>query len=280
MTKKYHRALLIGLLCGAWISICPGGLAAEQKPLARHAIGRVTFGDGKPITGDVQDYSIGIMGISEAGEKINYTPIVKNGAYRQKLVAGQFRFWGGTIKVKFGEFVYTLDLVPVGPNWNKNQDSDDGIVQDFVWKPTGRRETYGAKPDPNNATHWHGLSIGMRFQTFRSDTGTISKALPEGTKLVFTLRPTSRSLDGRDLQPITVEREWRPKDITTNDDLNDLPPANYELTGVAKLPDGTTRPIHLQGKGVYPKYAGKGDVTVEPYRNGGLVNPPFGWVTD
>jgi hypothetical protein len=257
------------------------GFAAEQKPQARYAIGRVTFEDGKPITGDVQDIGISIDGISEAGEKVSYSPIVKNGAYRQRLVAGQFRFGRGRIKVKFGEIVYTLDLVPVGPNWNKNQNADDGIVQDFVWKPTGRRETYGAKPDPNNATHWHGLNIGMRFQMWRSDTNKVPTVLPEGTRLIFTLKPTSKSIDGWELKPITVEREWRPKDIMTNDDLNDLPPATYELTGIAKLPDGTTRPILLQGKGVYPKYADKGIVTVD-YDGilGGMWKQPFGWVTD
>lgn len=270
----------LGVLFTVMLAIGQVAFAAEQKPQPRYAIGRVTFEDGKPITGDIQDYQLSISGVSEAGEKISYSPIVKNGAYKQKLVAGQFRFDRGRIKVKFGETVFTFELVPVGPNWNKNQDADDGIVQDFVWKPTGLRETYGAKPDPNNATHWHGLNIGMRFQTYRSDINKVPNLLPEGTKLVFTLVPTSKSIDGRELKPITIEREWRAKEHS-NDDLNNLPPATYELTGVAKLPDGTTRPILLQGKGVYPKYAEKGFVTVE-YDGiiGGMWKQPFGWVTD
>ncbi|MEO5957840.1 MAG: hypothetical protein ABIZ49_12055, partial [Opitutaceae bacterium] len=145
-----HTARLSLLLLVA-IAACSSSFAADQKPQARYAIGRVTFEDGKPITGDVQDIQLSIDGVSERGEKVGYSPIVKNGAYRQKLVDGQFRFERGRIKVKFGETVFTFDLVPVGPNWSKNQDADDGIVQDFVWKPTGQRETYGAKPDPNNA---------------------------------------------------------------------------------------------------------------------------------
>lgn len=253
----------------------------EQKAEGGYAAGRVTFEDGSPITGDVQDLSISITGVSDAGEKVSYTPIVKNGTYRQKLVAGQYRFGPGRIKVRFGQNVYTLDLVPVGPNWSKNQSAEDGIVQDFVWKPTGLRETYGATPDPNNATHWHGMSLGMRFQTWRSDTNKAPDMLPEGTKLVFTLNPTSKSIDGRDVKAIVMERDWRPKDITTNDDLNDLPVANYELTGIAKLPDGTTRPLLLQGKGNYPNFVQKGIVTVE-YDNilGGLWKQPFGWVPE
>ncbi|MBL9190222.1 MAG: hypothetical protein JNK23_22260 [Opitutaceae bacterium] len=270
-------------LCGLALlfSTATGSPAAEMKPLPRHAIGRVTFEGGKPITGDVQDYHISIEGVSEAGEKISYSPIVKNGAYKQRLVPGDYRFGRARIMVKFGETVYTLELVPVGPNWNKSQDAAEGIVQDFVWKPTGLRETYGAKPDPNNATHWHGLNLGMRFQTWRSDANKAATVLPAGTKLLFTLKPTSKSIDGRELQPITVEREWRPKDSITNHDLNDLPPANYELTGIAKLPDGTTRPILLQGQGVYPKFVTQGVVTVT-YDNilGRMWKQPFGWVTD
>jgi hypothetical protein len=275
------RSVRPSLLLLVAVAACSASFAAEQKPQARYAIGRVTFEDGKPITGDVQDIQLSIAGVSERGERVGYSPIVKNGAYKQKLVDGQFRFERGRIKVKFAETVFTFDLVPVGPNWSKNQDADDGIVQDFVWKPTGVRETYGAKPDPNNATHWHGLNIGMRFQTFRSDTNKVPVVLPEGTKLVFTLKPTSKSIDGRELKPIVVEREWRPKAITPNDDLNDLPPATYELTGIAKLPDGTTRPILLQGAGDYPKFVAKGNVTVV-YDNiiGGMWKQPFGWVTD
>lgn len=206
---------------------------------------------------------------------------MKNGAYKQKLVPGQYRFGPGKIKVRFGGTVYAMDLVPVGRDWNKNQDADDGIVQDFVWKPTGLRETWGAKPDPNNATHWHGLNVGMRFQTWRSDTNKPPVVLPEGAKLIFTVKPTSKSIDDRELQLIVVERDWRPKDIATNDDINDLPPANYELTGIARLPDGTTKPILLQGSGVYPKYTDKGNVTVG-YDNiiGGMWKQAFGWVTD
>lgn len=271
-------SLCIGFVVSA--AVCNTALAAEQKPQSRYAIGRVTFEGGKPITGDVDDYIISIHGVSEAGEKVSYTPIVKNGAYKQKLVPGQFRFGSSKIKVRFGEQVYVCDLVPVGRNWNKNQDAADGIVQDFVWKPTGLRETYGAKADPNNATHWHGFNVGMRFETWRSDTNKAPTRLPEGTKLVFTLTPTSKSIDGRELKPITLEREWRLTGVS-NDDLNDLPAANYELTGIAKLPDGTTRPILLQGPGAYAKFVHKGIVTVG-YDNilGGMWKQPFGWVTD
>jgi hypothetical protein len=268
------------LLCLLLSSILSVVYAADIEPKKNIAAGRVTFADGKPITGDIDDYTIPINGVSEAGEKVSYSPIIKNGAYKQKLVPGQYRFSTAKIKVTHGDTVYTLPLEPVGKLWNKNQDAEDGIVQDYVWKPTGQAPTYGEKANINNHTHWYGMHLGMSFQGYRSDLGKVSVMLPAGSKLVFTLTPLTKCIDGRDLQPFTIEREWRPKDITYNDALNDLPPASYEITGVAKLPDGSTRPILFQGRGDYPKYVSTGKVPLEPDNYGSYWVQLMGWATD
>ena len=245
---------------------------------ANHAVGKITFEDGKPLTGDIKDIVISISGVSEAGERVQYSPVVKNGQYKQKLVPGQFRFDRSAVKVRFEDTEFTLDLMPVGKNSTKNQDAAEGIVQDFVWKPTGQAETYGRKADPNNATHWYGMNLGMRFSTYREDLKASPQAPPEGTKLVFTLAPLSKSIDGRDLKPIVFKREWRPKDVTPSDDLNDFPPANYEITGVANLPDGTTKSIVFQGAGDYPNYVAKGKVPLGmDLLLGGYGKQNFGW---
>lgn len=269
--------ILLSLLLASLVSVAT---AAELKPQKNLAAGRVTFADGKPITGDIDDYQINIYGVSEAGEKVSYSPIVKNGAYKQKLVPGQYSFSKGKIKVRLGDTVFTLPLEPVGKLWNKNQDAEDGIVQDFVWKPTGVTNTYGEKPNPNNHTHWYGMSLGMTFQVYRSDLSKPSVKLPAGTVLVFTLTPQSQSIDGRDLQPIVIEREWRPAATYPNDNLNDFPPAHYEITGVARLPDGTTRPILFQGRGDYPKFVTKAKVPLESDGYGAYGLQLMGWVTD
>jgi hypothetical protein len=282
---KYLRvSTLLATLCCSFVVGCkeeiasPQAAGEAQPSIANLAVGKVTFEDGRPLTGDIKDIIISISGVSEAGERVQYTPIVKNGQFKQKLVPGQFRFERSAVTVRFGNQEFMLDLVPVGPNWNKNQDADEGIVQDFVWKPTGQAETYGEKPNPNNATHWHGMHAGVRFATYREDQKAAAVAPPEGTKLVFTLTPLSKSIDGRDLEPIVFEREWRPKDVTPNDDLNDFPPANYELTGVAKFPDGSTKDIVFQGTGDYPNYVSKGKV---PLEKDNILNAyakqPFSW---
>ncbi len=249
-----------------------------QVASANYAVGKVTFEDGKPLTGDIKDITVSIGGVSEAGEKVQYSPIVKNGQFKQKLVPGQYYFNRSAVTVRFQEYEFTLDLVPVGPNWNKNQDAADGIVQDFVWKPTGKKETYGAKADVNNHTHWHGMNAGMRYAGYREDLKAGAQKLPEGTKMTFTLTPTSKSIDGRELQPIVFEREWRAKDVIPSDDLNDFPPANYEVTGVCKFPDGATKPIVFQGPGNYPNYVDKGKILLEKDNIiGGYAKYLFSW---
>lgn len=255
--------------------------AAEITPQKNIAAGRVTLVDGKPIEADVDDYQLEIHGVSEAGERLSYAPVVRNGSYKQKLAPGQYAFDPARIKVRFGETVYTLPLEPVGKFWNKNQDAEEGIVQDFVWKPTGQRDSYGAKANPNNHTHWYGMNLGMAFQGWRSDINKAPTKLPEGTKLVFTLTPLSKGIDGSELKPLTIERVWLPGATTPNDDLNDFMPGNYEITGVAMLPDGTSRPILFQGAGDYPKFVTKGRVPLE-YDNiiGGYWKQLMGWVTD
>jgi hypothetical protein len=271
------KNMLLGLVLLSLVSVAS---AADLKPQKNIATGRVTFADGKPITGDIDDIQIRIYGVSEAGEKVSYSPVVKNGIYKQKLVPGQYAFGTARIEVNLDGTLYKLPLEPVGKLWNKNQDAEDGIVQDFVWKPTGQANTYGEKPNPNNHTHWYGMSLGMTFQGYRSDLSKSSVMLPAGTKLLFTLTPLSQSIDGRDLQPVVIEREWKPKATYPNDNLNDLVPASYEITGVAQLPDGSTRPILFQGRGDYPNYVTTGKVPLETDNYGAYWLQLMGWVTD
>lgn len=264
------------LVLASLVSLVVAASAADIKPQKNIAAGRVTLPGGQPITADVDDIQLTVQGVSEAGERVSYSPVVKNGAYRQKLAPGQYSFYQGRIKVNFEGTLFTLPLEPVGKLWNKKQDAEEGIVQDFVWKVTGAA-TYGEKPNPNNHTHWYGLNLGMAFQGFRSDLGKPAVKLPDGTKLLFTLTPLSKSIDGRDLQPVTIVREWHPDASYPNDNLNDLVPASYEITGEAKLPDGSTRQILFQGRGDYPKYVTKGKVPLEPDNYGAYWFQLMGW---
>lgn len=267
-------ALVAG--CGSESS---GDPSAPMKAESGYIVGRVLGSDGKPIA-VAQDIALNVEGVSEAGERVNFSPAVKpDGTFRQKLVAGSYRIGRSTVDVKFGDHVFTYDLTPQGELHDKNREANDGITQDFVWNMTGQRTS--GTPDPNNHTHWYGMTIGMQFSLYRDDIRQATTAPPAGTTLVFTLKPMTTLVNGQAGQTLTIEREWRPRDITTNDNLNDLPPATYEITGVATLPDGTTKTILLQGPGDYPKFGPAATAVLElDGLLGGMSKPPIAWVLD
>ncbi len=256
-----------------------GSESGQVKPAAGVIVGKVTGQDGKPIDPSFE-ITVNINGVSTAGEKVGYSPAVKpDGTYSQKVAPGQYRFGRSFVKAKFNGQTFDVQLVPVGNLAYKDRDSAEPITQDFVWKTAGQvPDTDG---NPNNHTQWYGMTIGMRFQTWRSDINKAPSVPPEGTKLLFVLTPKSKTIDGRELQPVTIERAWRPKDLTPNDNLHDLPPADYQITGAAQLPDGTTKPLLLQGKNDYPAYKATVDAKLE---NGGFVSTyficPVGWVME
>ncbi len=259
-----------------------GGEAKEIKEEANVIAGRVTMGDGGPLGGEIKDISVSIYGVSEAAEKVNYSPAVNpDGSYKQKVAGGQYAFSRATITVLYNGGEFTFPLEPVGNLWNKNRDASDGIVQDFVWKATG--PTPHGQSDglnPANHTHWYGMSIGLRADGYRNDISAVPTEIPEGTKLKFTLKPTGESVDGRTLEITTVERTFS-RAGAANPDINDIPPAPYELTGTATLPDGTEKPLLLQGPGDYPNY--KPMVAIKVEKDGilgGLAKPPCSFVIE
>jgi hypothetical protein len=250
---------------------CGGDDAQAQNAVAPQAnviAGKVTTADGKPIATPGVSINLSISGVAtQSAEKVNFSPAVKpDGTYKQKVPEGSYRVNYGKITVPYGGDEFTFDLEPQGTEYKNNRDSSEGIVQDFVWRVTGPRLMYkDGKLNPNNHTHWNGMNLGMRYAPDREDLQKGADPVPEGTKLTFTLTPVAgkKAIDGSELKPVTFEREWRPKDITPNDDLNDFLPGEYTVTGVAKFPDGTTKPLVFQGKGDYPNYVPAGKVTLE-----------------
>lgn len=248
------------ILCVAWtaVALVVGVLAgcggSDSSAAAGFATGRVTMADGKPLAGDIKDIAISIYGVTEAGQRVTLSAVVKpDGTYRQKLTPGQYSFEPAKITVVSGTNEFSLPLEPVGNLASKNRDSAEPIEQDFVWKTSGVTP-YGQSngSDIGNARHWYGMSIGMRLAGYREDKKAPGVMPPVGTKLIFTIKPVGKGIDGSELQAVTVEREF--KDTYTSHDINDLVPGDYEVTGVAAFPDGTTRPLVFQGDGNYPDF--------------------------
>jgi hypothetical protein len=264
--------------CGDGESSSGNGSAGAVEKQSGFAAGRVAMADGKPITAPGAAITVSIGGVSEAGERVQYHPVIKpDGTYRQKLAPGQYSFGRGGVEVQFEGQTYRFALEPVGVEWNKNRDAAEGITQDFVWKVTGERPS--SDHDVNKHTNWYGGSIGVRFATYRNDIGKAPAPLPEGTPVTFTLKPTSATrVDGSPTQAITLERKF---DARWNqcDALNDIPPAFYELTGVAKLADGATKPLLFEV--TYAKFNSVQPIKFEPYLLMESVTLPLtSWVTE
>jgi hypothetical protein len=221
-----------------------------------------------------------IEGTAANGENASFTPVINpDGTYKQKLSAGSFTFSAGsytTIKLPYEGKKYTLQLEPVGPNWNRNRESADGIVQDYVWKPTGAHLV--GDGDINNHTHWYGGSIANRLSNIRQDTGAAALKIPEGTKCVFTLTPKAeKTIDGQPAKPLTIERPFR-AGASQCDALNDLPIAPYELTGEVHLADGTKKPMLWNTE--FRVYKPAISIVFEPGRRTGVEGVRTEWFVE
>lgn len=252
------------------------------KAQANRIVGRVTMADGSPITTAGATYSIGISGVSSAGERVGFSAAVKaDGTYAQKVPDGSYQIRYGKITVPYRDLKFTFDLEPQGDQYANDRDASEPITQDFVWKTTGPKRLFSdGKHDPNNHTHWYGMQLGMRFSGYREDLKAPAVQPPAKTKLTFTLTPMTgaKAIDGSELKPVVIEREYDPGKTTPNDDLNDFMPGDYDLTGTATLPDGTTKTIVFQGNGNYPNYVKVGKATLGADGIiGGMWKQPFGW---
>ncbi len=242
--------------------------ANPPAPRPNHVTGRVTLPDGKPIPGDVRDVTVAIVGITEAGQNVTLTPIVKDdGSYVQRVTKGLYSFNTGEVKVGYNGVEFVLPLEPVGRFWQKRRESEEGITQDFVLRYTGPTPSgQAAGLQPQNATHWYGVSFSLQWQSYRQDLKRVTRAPAGVTKLVFTCRATGPGLDGAPIAPFTRELKWDPAKFSSDFALNDLPPANYELSGEATLPDGSRKPLLLMIPGEAPSFTPTLKTTLRPDR--------------
>lgn len=117
----------------------------------------------------------------------------------------------------------------------------------------------------------YGAHVRLRWQTWRVDTNRGTTPPPAGPKLRFTVRLLSPTVDGQRLAPFVVERDSDPR--AGNQDLNDLPPADLEITGVVLLPDGSRKPMRFQGRDDYPNFKPALQAPLTPGGVGGAYAP-------
>lgn len=276
-------AVLILLLGACGDDTGSSGVPESIEPEAGMIVGRVTMADGSALRGQIKDVQLSVQGVSDAGERVSFSPVVKpDGSYRQEVPDGQYNFGTSRIVIIHEEVEHQFTLEPVGMYWNKNRDAADGISQDFVWKITGPTP-YGVSSgkDNGNATHWYGRSIGLRPEIYREDIKQAPNPIPEGTVLTFVFKPAGTVVDGTSLNDaITVERTYS-ANFYGSYDVADLPPAGYELSGTAKLPDGSTRPLLFNGEAYASPYLATKVLKLEVDRLiGGMFKPGVTFVID
>lgn len=247
--------------------VSPGAAADGASAVPGHFTGRITRPDGTPIAIPGVEYEVAIVGVTGVGENTRVlADVAADGTFKQRLPAGLFQPALGTITVPFEGKSYKLWLEPVAP-YTGRRDSAEGIRQDFVWRITGTHPD-ARNPHPNNVKDWYGCTFPVSYSAFRSDIQQPVPKLPDGSKIVFTLTPTSKVVDGSEGKTLTVERIWH-ADGRDTDALNDLPPASYEVAAVATLPDGSTKTLLFQEVYRGP-YAPKARAVLQP--SGGSDN--------
>jgi len=244
--------------------------AADATATVRgHFTGRVTGADGSPISLPGVKYHVNINGVTAVGENNNFRPpVAADGTFTLKLPQGLFYPPYATLTVPFEGKNYVVDLDPDDP-FQGTRDGAVGIAQHFRWRLTGPRPA-ARNPDVNNATHWYGITIPVNFQGYRSDTGQIVNPLPDGSKVTWTLKPTSKLMDGSEATMLTVERKWTATPMFMMDALSDLPATNYEISAVATLPDGSIKLVLVE-EFAERTFKPTMKLVVQPYANGDTV---------
>lgn len=218
----------------------------DPTPAAPHyLVGRVLGADGKPVALDGVRMEVQVNGfLADSLASITETVEVnRDGTYVKKLRKGTYRQPTARIEFPFRRATYRLPLVPVR-GVSGQQESADGIVQDFVWRLTGPRP--GVRAEKNRPDTWLGGSAVLEYHSLRPDVGRVVRPAPAGTKVVITLTPTGPLADGSAGKPIQVTRTYNPTDTALNDALVvDLPLAHYQIAAEEQFPDGRRQPMLL-----------------------------------
>lgn len=214
---------------------------ARQARGGRFA-GTVLDERGQPIRAKGAHVRVMIGGVgARSAENISYQPPVDaRGRFQVSLAEGNYHAPSAQVELPFAGHRFILELHPVQPN-DVGGPSSAGIVRDFVWKLTGERARYQGAANPTNHTHWYGASIRVNRSMYRNDLKRATGPLAAGTRFVFTLTPQGPRVDGSAASVVRFERTWTGSDLD-NGLLNDIPLAQYVLTGVQVGADGQ-RPL-------------------------------------
>ena len=206
----------------------------KLEPKPGFICGRVVDETGKPL--DAKRFTARIVFSGEVGAPTKVSVAVKpdgKGAFEVHATDGYYRS-SGSVETDINGTGRMFELCPVQDNLT-DQDSRKGVVQDYIWKMSGRIPSGRGKPDV--FTDWYGGSINMKAD--------VRVKPPVGAKWVFTLKPTGPMVDGREGKELTREQPALGENGVLNrfPFLHDLPACNYKISGREELADGSSRPL-------------------------------------
>lgn len=218
----------------------PDAWVPSTQPRPHHFSGRVSARDGQPIRIPGAQVEVTITGHAADG----YTyPAVRfqtgpDGRYDQQVPPGRYRVYA-VIRFPWRDQMAQIHLTPLDPApMDQQYDATKGVVRDFMFKPSGRRNKVAPSDRPNS---YIGGKVDWSASTMKGHCCAPAKNGPLAYTLTFT--PTSPLIDG--LPGESFDRKVVAAKDTDSGTVTDIPPADYTVTAKVTAADGGVRPARF-----------------------------------
>lgn len=222
---------------------------APLLPKAGYVIGRCMNMEGKPLVG----VQIFMKGVTLAGGENTetFTKTKADGTYSMRVPPGLYAVYA-THTVMFAEEKHALRLEALDGE-SQQQDSTEGVVEDFVWKINGLRPDELAKATSERT--WNYAYYGARiYPSARTSLGeyphsedktSLSKLYPADSQLEITLVPQGPLIDGSQGATIVEKLRMGDEGLWTFG-MRNIPIGIYTATAKLTAPDGTHVPLRCK----------------------------------
>lgn len=260
------RARAVTLAAAFAIAAGCSGDAGESGPRGGEARGRVVDASGSPVVGA----EVRVEGTGIEGGIVSYTARTdEDGRYATRLADGHYTVHAYQ-PVTYHDEEYWIPLAPVDGDQRTDQDSRNGVSEDFVWR------TAGAIPGASDQHHGGTITVDVGIDL---EAGGYAQ-LPEGSKVHVALAPVGPLIDGSEAKAETFAYE--PEAICPTCGYmtarwTDVPVGRYTATAEVELPSGAREPLRLKtrraradGGAVETELASSAVVQFPPRRETGL----------
>lgn len=248
----------------------------KRRPL--YVVGRALTMANRPLSG----VEISIFGSTARGDRVHFqTRTNAQGLYSQRVPDGIYGV-GASLKTRYNNFNYQFALHPEDGKTGVNLDAAPGIVKNFRWKISGLKpgETAGTAGSHTEPNKYYGgaLSVSSREKGFG---GVVY--FPAGSKLVLSLVPRAKRIDGSTGSPVFFGVSF-PENSTRSLSYyaSNIPVGLYTLKAALRRADGTTAPLLVKRNLDFSApYASQVDINFEPTSFGDLqqilvtIQPPI-----